>query len=103
MSLPPHGCVRPHWGAPSDVALVDIPILTTSSFTLPGWTADRFDLPCNEPLLDRLPDDMARHAGPLLPAACWQLPDDRNRQGLASLLPDFVHSPLVDRTAELRG
>jgi SAM-dependent methyltransferase len=74
------------------------PAVTTPSFMLPAWADDRFDVPCNEALLNRLLDDMARHAGPMMAADCWQLPDERNRQGLAPLLPDWCgslgHMPL---------
>jgi SAM-dependent methyltransferase len=71
---------------------MNLPAMTSPPFELPNWTDDRFDVPCNEPLLNKLLDDMERHAGAMMPAACWQLPDERNRQGLASLLPDWCGS-----------
>ena len=88
------------------------PTLPSVSSGLPCWSADRFDVPCNEALLQRLLDDMALNAGALMPAPAWRLPDARARGGLAGLLDDWIGGvgllPLADmlrpgRLAALRA
>lgn len=77
--------------------LIHVP---SASSALPRWSADRFDVPCNEGLLQRLLDDMARNAGALMPAPAWRLPDARARSGLSELLADWIGGvglrPLAD-------
>lgn len=81
-------------------AMTDLPHVPSTPSALPRWSADRFDVPCNESLLQRLLDDMARNAGALMPAPAWRLPDARARGGLAGLLDDWIGGvgarPLAD-------
>lgn len=74
---------------------------TTSSPALPHWPADRFELPLDHALLDRVIDDQRRHGQHAAPAAHWQLSEQQARASFDGLLKEWVGVTGERRFADL--